>query len=72
VRTLPEALAAPEVVAREMVVTVPDSVHGTLRLLGSPLKLSDTPVRAPVAPPRLGEHTEGLRRFLEQDEDRRA
>ena len=60
VRSVPEALAAPEVAARGMVVEVADAVHGRLRLLGSPLKFSDTPVRAPVAPPRLGEHTEAV------------
>lgn len=57
VRTVPEALAAPEVAARGMVVSVPDPVHGTLRLVGSPLRLSETTVRTPAAPPRLGEHT---------------
>ena len=29
-----------------------------LRLVGSPLKFSDTPVDYKLPPPRLGEHTE--------------
>ncbi|WP_420393014.1 CaiB/BaiF CoA transferase family protein [Acuticoccus sp.] len=57
VRTVDEVLSSREVVERQMVVEVPDAKHGTLRLLGSPLKLSDTPVRHPTTPPRHGEHT---------------
>lgn len=57
IRSVPEALNAAEVVAREMVVEVADALHGSIKLVGSPLKLSDTPVRPATAPPRLGEHT---------------
>ncbi|MBK0398188.1 CoA transferase [Limibaculum sp. M0105] len=57
VRSIGEALESPEVAARRLVVEVPDPNHGSLRLVGSPLKLSETPVRPPVTPPRLGEHT---------------
>ena len=59
-RQLPEALDAPEVAAREMVAETPDAVHGTLRLMQSPLHLRGTPPRRPVSPPRLGEHTDEL------------
>lgn len=57
VRTVAEALDAPETSARGMVQRVSDRLHGVLRLVASPLKLSATPVREPTAPPRLGEHT---------------
>jgi crotonobetainyl-CoA:carnitine CoA-transferase CaiB-like acyl-CoA transferase len=57
VRSVPEALASPEILERGMVWTVPDARHGRLRLMGSPLHLMGTPPREPVAPPRLGEHT---------------
>ncbi|MBV6304359.1 CoA transferase [Candidimonas humi] len=60
VRSVPEALDAPEVAAREMVAETPDAVHGTLRLMQSPLHLRGTPPRRPVSPPRLGEHTDEL------------
>lgn len=67
VRSVPEALASTEARERGMVVTVPDAVHGTLALMGSPLKFSETPTRPPISPPRLGEHTdEVLRRVLGQ------
>ncbi|ESR26836.1 CaiB/BaiF CoA transferase family protein [Lutibaculum baratangense] len=57
VRSVAEVFAAPEMRERGMVVEVPDEKHGHLRLVASPLRFSDTPVRPPVAPPRLGEHT---------------
>lgn len=58
VRTVEQVFDAPEIEARNVIVEVPDAKHGTLRLVASPLRLSDTPPRHPVAPPRLGEHTE--------------
>lgn len=58
VRSVPEALEAPEIAARGMVGFTPDSRHGRLRLMRSPLHLRGTPPREPIAPPRLGEHTD--------------
>ncbi len=43
--------------AREMVVTVEDSVRGDYRMIGCPIKLSDQKMEVTRAP-RLGEHTE--------------
>ena len=71
VRKVSQVFASPEMKERGTVAEVPDERHGTLRLIASPLRLSGTPVRPPVAPPRLGEHTrEVLKRELglgEQD-----
>ena len=64
VRNLSQAVESPEVAARAMVPTVEHPTAGELRLLGSPLKLSDTPTVAPVAPPLLGQHTEEVLRDL--------
>jgi crotonobetainyl-CoA:carnitine CoA-transferase CaiB-like acyl-CoA transferase len=52
------ALVHPQVQAREMVLTTEHPTAGTLRMTGSPIKLSDytTTVRRP--PPTLGEHTD--------------
>lgn len=58
VRSVGEVLTAPDVLARGIVTEIPDAVHGKLRLLSSPLRFSDTPVLAPIAPPRLGQHTD--------------
>lgn len=69
VRSVDEALDAPEVAARGLVAETPDARHGTLRLLRSPLRLLGTPPREPAAPPRLGEHTAAvLARVLAMDD----
>jgi hypothetical protein len=57
VRTVPEVFESSDTLARGLVQDVPDPVHGTLKMVASPLRFSDTPVRFPVAPPRLGEHS---------------
>lgn len=64
VRSIAEALADPQTVARAMVEVVEHPTVGPLRTLGIPVKLSDTPGAVRSAPPRLGEHT---RAVLEQD-----
>lgn len=58
VRTVPQALDAPEIAARGLLADTPDARHGSLRLMRSPLHLRGTPPREPAAPPRLGEHTD--------------
>ena len=58
IRKVEEALTAPEVLARDMVWQVEHPVIGELKLVGSPLKMSGTPVRRPAAPPVLGQHTD--------------
>lgn len=66
IRTVPEALEAPELKARGMVGSTLDTRHGELRLMRSALHLRGTPPREPVAPPRLGQHTDAvLRRILD-------
>ena len=52
----------PQILAREMVMETRHPVTGPFRTLGVPVKLSATPgsVRDPA--PRLGEHTEAVRR----------
>jgi len=58
VRTVDQALESPEAAARDMVRTVAHPTAGSIRMVGSPLKLSATPVVEPVAPPLLGQHTD--------------
>jgi formyl-CoA transferase/CoA:oxalate CoA-transferase len=57
VRTVPEVLAAPQTLAREMVVDLPHPTIPGFKTTGVPVKLSDTPGRPRTAPPALGEHT---------------
>lgn len=64
VRSIDQALADPQIVARAMVETLNHPSIGALRTLGLPVKLSGTPGQMRTAPPRLGEHT---RAVLERD-----
>lgn len=57
VRSVGQALTSPEAAARDMVRTVEHAKVGSMRIVGSPLKLSRTPVIEPTAPPALGQHT---------------
>lgn len=57
VRDLAELFADPQIAAREMVVDVAHETIGRWPVLGSPLKLSDTPASIRTAPPTLGQHT---------------
>ena len=54
-----EVLTDPHLRAREMIVDVEYPTRGTYQTVGSPIKLSDSPVTV-QRPPLLGEHTEAL------------
>ena len=58
VRSVPEALSDPQVAARRMVEAVEHAVLGPMKVLGTPIKLSDTPGSVRTAPPTLGQHTD--------------
>jgi len=52
-----QVFAHPQVLHRGVRVEVPDSRGGTMPVVASPIRLSDSPVRYRNAPPQLGEHT---------------
>jgi crotonobetainyl-CoA:carnitine CoA-transferase CaiB-like acyl-CoA transferase len=58
VRTVPEALSDPQVSARRMIEAVEHAVLGSMKVLGTPIKLSDTSAAVRTAPPTLGQHTD--------------
>jgi crotonobetainyl-CoA:carnitine CoA-transferase CaiB-like acyl-CoA transferase len=53
-----QVFADPQVLAREMVVETDHPTLGHIKALGSPIKLSATPVNAARRAPMLGEHTD--------------
>lgn len=56
INNIAEAVAMPQVAAREMVVGL-NKAEVQMNVLGSPVKLSDTPVQYHSAPPDLGQDT---------------
>ncbi|MBI3734208.1 MAG: CoA transferase [Chloroflexi bacterium] len=54
---LDQILSDEQIEARQFVVELPHSKVGTVRATGSPVRLSETPVRLERAGPLLGEHT---------------
>jgi formyl-CoA transferase len=65
VNHIDEIFRDPQVLARQMLQEIPHPTAGTIKMAGSPLKLSRTPVRMDDAPPLLGQHTEEvLRQYL--------
>ena len=57
VRSIADVIGDPQVLARGMVETVMHPTAGAQRVLGIPVKLSNTPGRIHSAPPLLGQHT---------------
>jgi formyl-CoA transferase len=64
INTLDKVFSMPQVEAREMLIHMPHSGIEDLKLVGSPLKFSHTPVDYSLQPPRLGEHTEDVLKEL--------
>ena len=62
INAVSQALEDPHTAARRMVETVEHPTIGTLRLLGIPFKLHDTPATVRRPPPTLGQHTEEILR----------
>jgi crotonobetainyl-CoA:carnitine CoA-transferase CaiB-like acyl-CoA transferase len=60
VRDVGEVIGDPQLVARDMVQAVEHPDLGTIRVLGVPIKLSDTPGSVRTAPPTLGQHTNAI------------
>ena len=55
-----DALTTPQATAREMALEVEHPTLGTLRTLGTPIKMSDTPLNPRRRAPLLGEHTDDV------------
>jgi crotonobetainyl-CoA:carnitine CoA-transferase CaiB-like acyl-CoA transferase len=62
VRDVAEVLEDPQIAARSMVEAAEHATLGSVRVLGVPVKLSDTPGSVRTAPPTLGQHTDQILR----------
>lgn len=58
INNLEQAFQEPQVQARDMLVEIPHPLKEKLTVIGSPMKLSRTPVEYRNPPPMLGEHTD--------------
>ncbi len=64
-----DALTTPQALAREMTVDVEHPTLGSLRTLGTPIKMSDTPLNPKRRAPLLGEHTHDVLNATGYSED---
>ena len=60
VYTIHEAFQHPQTLARDMIVNMKHPHVGTLKLVGSPLKFSETAVSYRLSPPLAGEHNDHI------------
>jgi formyl-CoA transferase len=60
-----QVFSEPHTASRRMVETVDHPIEGTVRTLGIPVKLSDTPGSVRMAPPLLGQHTDAVMSALD-------
>lgn len=64
IQTIDRIVRDPQVLAREMVVTLPHKTAGDISMAGLPIKLSDNPGALRVSAPLLGEHTHAILKDL--------
>jgi len=66
VRTIGEALADPQLAARDMITTVAHPAAGPVRLVANPVHLSGASPGVDRPAPALGQHTDAVRDFRER------
>jgi CoA:oxalate CoA-transferase len=60
VNSVAEVFEDPQILAQEMVLDVGHPGHGIVRMLGFPMKFSDSPCRVRLPAPGLGEHSDEI------------
>lgn len=64
INSVPEVFDHPQTQARQMILESEHASAGTLKLVGFPYKLSNTPAKVKNPPPMLGEHTDEVLKSL--------
>lgn len=62
INNIAQALDEPQIQARDMLVNIPHPLNPAFTMVGSPIKLSETPVEYPRPAPMLGQDTEAVLR----------
>ena len=69
IRSVAEVCTNPQLTERGKVVDRAHPTAGTVRMIGLPIELSDTPGRIETAPPLLGKHTDNVLRDVGYTDD---
>lgn len=64
-----EVVAHPQVAANEAIVELDHPIRGKVKMLSIPLKLKKMPLRKPLPPPLIGQHSEEILRELKYSQD---
>lgn len=67
VRSLPEALADEQTLINRLILEVGETPAGPVRVIGSPIDMSNAPVTVRLKPPTLGEHNDIILADLKQE-----
>ncbi len=67
VRSLPEALADEQTLINKLILEVGETPAGPVRVIGSPIDMSNAEVTIRLKPPTLGEHNDAILAELKQE-----
>ncbi len=67
-----EVFRDPQILAQQMLLDIPHPGHGIVRMLGFPMKLSDTPCQVRRPAPSLGQHSDEILTELNYSSEERS
>ena len=69
INTIAQVFEEPQVQARGLKIELPHAAAGTVPLVASPMRFSETPIKHEVPPPVLGQHTDEILRGVLKKND---